>query len=142
MHLGTGTLSGTQQAVMDHQKALRLREALYEQEPTHIDYGYELAWSLNSLAWILATSFDPETRDPEAALRYAIRTTEITDRDRHVFLDTQAAAAAALGDFRTAIAKQEEAIAIASQLSNVGQQLLQTRLEHYQAGEPYFQKPD
>ncbi len=63
----------------------------------------DLLDSLNNLAWILATDNSPEIYDPAAAVGYALRVCEVTSYSQPGFLDTLAAAYAAVGNFVQAV---------------------------------------
>ena len=62
----------------------------------------------NDCAWILATSPDPDTRNPERAIFHAEKAIE-GSLDDFGFLDTLAAAYAAAGRFDKAVDRQREA---------------------------------
>jgi TPR repeat protein len=92
----------------------------------------------NNLAWVLATTYQPEIRDGEESLSL-IRPLAL-QHDDWQHLDTLAAAHAELGNFEKAIATQERAIEKASEV--VGENsdpvsAMLNRLSHYQAGEPF-----
>lgn len=65
---------------------------------------------LNYLAWIYATSPDPEIRDHPKALRYASEAYDKSQGKEPAYIDTLAAAHAANGDFAKAVEFQEKAI--------------------------------
>lgn len=94
----------------------------------------------NNLAWVLATTADPEYRDGDEALAL-IRPLVALDGDwQH--LDTLAAAYAATGDFSSAEQTQREAIVAAeTSLGAANDELtaLRRRLARYQAGESITQ---
>ena len=91
--------------------------------------GFSLEGAL-TLARVLATSSDPAVRDGAAALRLAQECARARPGDPAV-LDVLAAAAAASGDFATAQARAEEALALVPPAARGG---LRARLEAYRAG--------
>jgi tetratricopeptide (TPR) repeat protein len=121
------------------EKTGRVQEAIghYEQvvrlQPDFADAG-------NSLAWLLATHPPAQGGNAVRAVALAQRACELTGNSRAGYLDTLAAAYAAAGQFREAIATAEKAIALAR---TGGQPKLATeceaRLELYRSGRAYFQ---
>jgi tetratricopeptide (TPR) repeat protein len=69
------------------------------------------AWAVHNLAWILATSRDPELRDPEEAVALAESLVSPDDAPDANLLDTLAAAYAAAGRSEEAVAAAERGIA-------------------------------
>ncbi len=103
----------------------------------------DLGFAANNLAWILATSANPELRDAREAVRLAesaARRAQVPDAD---LLDTLAAAQAAAGRFDAAVATAELA---AERAGAAGQEALaaaiRERLALYLAGRPYREGPD
>jgi tetratricopeptide (TPR) repeat protein len=118
----------TQDAIKHYEQALRIRP----------DY----AKAQNSLAWILATDGEGRFRNPVEAVRLAERACDLTARRDPNFLDTLAAAYAAQSRFTDAVRTAQEALKLAAvtgpnRLTNE----IQTRLELYKAGHPYYEKP-
>ncbi|MGA3267272.1 MAG: glycosyltransferase family 39 protein [Verrucomicrobiota bacterium] len=70
---------------------------------------------LNNLAWQLATSADPKTRDGRQAVELARRACELTQYRVTVMVGTLAAAYAEAGQFDEAIATAQRACALASE---------------------------
>ena len=102
----------------------------------------ESALALNSLARLLATSTDPDVRDPGEALRLARRTIALTRGPRARWFDTLALANAALGNFEMA----RRNIRIAEKLAEAagrGQLAAEIRRhrEKIDAGEPILGDP-
>jgi hypothetical protein len=87
-----------------------------------------------NLAWLLATSPDPEQRDAAAALRFAGQAADLTAYRNPNVLDTLAAAHAEAGRFADAAAWQRRAIQLAP--PGARQEFVE-RLALYQAGRPY-----
>jgi tetratricopeptide (TPR) repeat protein len=99
----------------------------------------------NNLAWILATSHDPNVRNPSGAVRLAQEACNATNFGNPALLDTLAAAYASVGRFADAVETAKAAINLADdadqpQLKNT----IQEHLSFYTQGEPYLepaQKP-
>lgn len=98
-------------------------------------------WTLPmiELAWVLATSSDPEIRRPGEAFVLAQRAARITSPAPASVLDVLAAAFAALGEFDRAIATAESALA--SAIAGAGDadavKRIQERLNLYRQRRPY-----
>ena len=89
-------------------------------------------------AWLLATCPDEQYRDPENAILGAKQALEAAYGDRHVALDTLAAAYASAGDFERAVATLEEAIEMAPSVLR-GDYV--ARVKMYEAGQPFRTQP-
>ncbi len=103
-------------------------------------------WSFNNHAWILATAMDKACRNPEKAMRLwsALDWESVPDNAYAVasFRDTEAAIHAALRDYPSAIAAQQNAIDLMRQEVDEDNELLgemRQRLDHYRAGKPWFE---
>lgn len=96
----------------------------------------------NVLAWILATSPDPDVRNAAEAVREAEKATELTDRENPDTLDTLAAAYAERGDFAGAVATADECLALLEQLGE-GELLrdVQARRRLYESRQPFHTAP-
>ncbi len=94
--------------------------------------------AFNNLAWILATTEDTEIRNPADAVRFALRACELTEYNRADFLDTLAAAYAAVGRFSKAIETAQKAITLAA---SAGEKELsgkiRNHLQLYKTGQCY-----
>jgi Tfp pilus assembly protein PilF len=93
---------------------------------------------LNNLAWLLATSAEPDLRDGAEAVRLAERACDLTGSRRTLMVGTLAAAYAEAGRFPEAVATAQKACALAAEsgeqsLVATNQQLLQ----FYRQGRPY-----
>jgi tetratricopeptide (TPR) repeat protein len=101
-------------AALTNRAGLRQREGAYADAIA--DYAAALRMApdahptLNDLAWLLATCPDDNVRNGAAALRYAERANDLTQQQDGDYLDTLAAAAAAVGDFDRAVAAMDAAI--------------------------------
>lgn len=106
-------------------------QAAYEKS---LEFGPQLAESLNGLAWFLATCPEEGRRKPGRALELAkLANAASGDRDWS-HLDTLAAAQAANGQFEEAVKTIQNALERApADKKNV----LSERLEAYRAGTPY-----
>jgi tetratricopeptide (TPR) repeat protein len=103
-----------------------------------IDLDPEFAHAYRNGAWLLATCPDEAYRDSENALLGAQQALEYSYGDRHVALDTLAAAYASSGQFTEAIATLNQAVEIAPEDAKLA---YQSRLELYQTEEPFRTEP-
>ena len=93
---------------------------------------------LNSLAWLKATEQDEGLRDPEQAIRLALRACELTDFQKSELLDTLAVAYAAAGEFEKAVGNAEKAVELASSSGNEKiTDEVKKHLELFKKGESY-----
>jgi len=93
---------------------------------------------LNALAWILATSQNPELRDGSNAVVFAEKSVTATHRKSPAELDTLAAAYAETGDFEKAVSIQQEAIALLQ--TEVQRKDYKYRLKFFELHLPYRSK--
>jgi tetratricopeptide (TPR) repeat protein/mono/diheme cytochrome c family protein len=94
--------------------------------------------ALVDLAWALATSPGPSTRQPDEAVRLAERSAQLTRPQTSVVLDVLAASLAAAGRFDEAATTAEKALALATAAKNdreAGQ--IRERLELYRRRTPF-----
>ena len=89
-------------------------------------------------AWLLATCPDEQYRDPDNAILGAKQALATGYGDRHVALDTLAAAYASAGDFENAVATLEQAIEQAP--SSLRRDYV-ARVKLYESGEPFRTQP-
>lgn len=73
------------------------------------------AMAHNNLAWLLATCDDSRYRDPQEALKHAVRAVQLTGWKQPDFIDTLAAALSANGKFKLAAEVEEKAVQLAPQ---------------------------
>jgi WD40 repeat protein len=78
------------------------------------------AGTLNNLAWRWATSKNSEERDGRAAVRFAEKAVELTNRKGSGDLDTLAAAYAEVGQFDKAVSTEIEAISVLTNSPSTG----------------------
>ena len=127
-HLGAALLQEgkTAQAIDHYLESMRLRP--------------DSANVANNLAWLLATTRNPELRNAYLALRLAERAASLTGRANPQILDTLAAAYAASGRFDEALATAQESIdlARAQGLAELAQ-IVEERLDAYRAQKPWIQ---
>ena len=93
---------------------------------------------MNNLAWLLATSPDPNIRDGQRAIELAGRAGALTNFKQTIFVGTLAAAYAEAGRFDDAMATAEKACALAEKSGEPD--LLkrnQDLLELYRRHQPY-----
>ena len=81
---------------------------------------------------------DQRFRDPANAVRGAQRALDFGYGDRHVALDTLAAAQASTGDFDQATETLQEALKIAP---HEARYIYRSRLQRYQAKHPFYTEP-
>jgi Tfp pilus assembly protein PilF len=147
------------EAIEHYEAALRLRP---EHPLTHQQLGLALAHAgrpaeaverfreaatlrpdwvapLNSAAWMLATDPDPAVRDPEAALRLALRADELTGHRDPTVLDTLATAHAAAGQYDRARELTERALALGPPPGAVD--AIRARLQLYRQNRPFVASP-
>jgi hypothetical protein len=103
------------------------------------------ATDLDKLAWGWATAAIPEARDGPAAVRFALKAVELTNRKEPALVDTLSAAYAETGQFDKAVATELEAISLrkGSSLTPGAEGILKDfegRLELYQHKQPYRQE--
>ena len=126
------TLGVALSSVGHHQEAVQLFRDAIAAAP---DWPVPLI----KLAWILATSPDPQTRRPGEALILIQRATTIIGKPSAAVFDVQAASLAALGEFERAVAIAE--IALASAIREGSEDVvaeIQQRLNLYRSGRPYL----
>jgi serine/threonine protein kinase len=92
------------------------------------------AWSQNEHAWLLATSPDAQLRDGSNAVVFAGQAVAATHRQNPEYLATLAAAYAESGQFDKAIAVQNEAITLTTDVYR--KTALKVHLKLYQSGRP------
>ncbi len=89
--------------------------------------------ALCDLAWLEASSCDPEVRDCNQAMKHVTQACELTAWESHVCLSTMAAVCANAGDFEAAERWQREAIALLRDpLESEEKHLYRDNLRHYQ----------
>ena len=122
-------LAGKRQTIPAYQLCLGLLE--FEPDSANL---------LNYLAWLEGTSVIKEVRDPELALRNALRACELDAYSQSEFVDTLAVAYGAVGDFGMAIKTSEKAIDMALMKGDTAAvQEIKGRLQLYKASKPYLE---
>jgi tetratricopeptide (TPR) repeat protein len=95
----------------------------------------------NNLAWMLATSPDPQFRNGSEAVKWAENACVLTHYQATVYLGTLAAAYAEAGRFQEAMTTASNAVALARTKGQKDlEQANQHLLELYQAGQPYHEE--
>jgi spermidine synthase len=123
-HFEVAVLAEPHMAIEHFREALRL-------DPNH-------ATAANNLAWLLATSNDPQLRNAEEAVRWAQRAAEMTGDESPVVLDTLAAAYAAAGRFDRAVEAAKKAIDLRVQSGQLEiAHKIRQRLRLYENDQPY-----
>ena len=97
--------------------------------------------SMNELAWILATHWDPAVRDPSEAMLMARRAAELTGHRDATVLDTLAAAYACASRFDEAVKTAEVALNLATETQQLELvRYLSQRLDLYLRAQPYRER--
>jgi tetratricopeptide (TPR) repeat protein len=95
---------------------------------------------MNDLAWLLAASKETTIRNPDKAIRLALRACELTNYNDPILLNILAVAYAAAGDFHKAIETAEKALELCqSSKQNTLKEEIENRLALYKAGKPYIE---
>ncbi|NOZ39155.1 MAG: tetratricopeptide repeat protein [Planctomycetes bacterium] len=103
-----------------------------------IELDPDFAHAYRNGAWLLATCPDERFRDPENAVLGAEQALECSYGERHIALDTLAAALASNGQFEEAIAAVTQAVDLAPEDAKF---TYLTRLQLYQDNEPFRTEP-
>lgn len=103
-----------------------------------IELDPEFAHAYRNGAWLLATCPDEQYRDADNAILGAERALEYSYGDRHVSLDTLAAAYASKGEFDKAISTLTKAVDLAPENAKFA---YLSRLQLYQSNEPFLTEP-
>ena len=115
---------------------LTQRGRLPEARPMYMEGAeHGSAEVLNEIAWVFATSADPNLRDGTNAITFAEKSVIATNRKKSMYLDTLAAAYAETGQFAKAVSIQQEAIALSQ--SEPEKRDLASRLKLYESNSPY-----
>lgn len=119
------------EAIVQFQKALEIR-------PDHATAYY----NLRQVAWVLATSPDPEVRNGAKAVTLAQQVTRLSRGSDPLIAGTLAAAYAEAGQFSEARATVERAVQLASAQGKTALVAdLQAQARFYEAGQPYREAP-
>ncbi len=119
------------EAIVQFQKALEIR-------PDHATAYY----NLRQVAWVLATSPDPEVRNGAQAVTLAQQVTRLSRGSDPLIAGTLAAAYAEAGQFSEARATVERAVQLASAQGKTALIAdLQAQAHFYEAGQPYREAP-
>jgi tetratricopeptide (TPR) repeat protein len=119
------------QAAGDAAAAVETYESVLAKEP-------EMVAAANNLAWILACHSDSSIRNPERARKLADLACQKTDYKEPAYLDTLAVAAAAGGDFDTAINMAQQAAELYDARKNAAAAGVRERLSGYRKGVAYI----
>lgn len=96
----------------------------------------------NNQAWILATSANPNERNPAEAIRIATEINRETGYSDPAFLDTLGVAYASIGRFDEAIKMGEKALNSANRTSKDLLSMFQRHLDLYKASKPYVESQE
>jgi tetratricopeptide (TPR) repeat protein len=119
------------QAAGDAASAVESYELVLAKQP-------EMVAAANNLAWILACHADTGLRNPEKARKLAELACQKTDYKEPAYLDTFAVAAAAVGDFDTAIKMAEQAAQLYDARKNAAAVAVRERLSGFKKGVAYI----
>lgn len=115
----------------DAKRAVAQSRRMQRLRPTH-----PLPW--NNIAWVLATTDDPEVRDAKKAVELAEKINAATKGKEPSALDTLAVAYSAAGRFQDAIKAAERGLAIAQKLGRDDVSArIESRLRLFQSGQAY-----
>jgi tetratricopeptide (TPR) repeat protein len=92
---------------------------------------------LNSLAWLLATSWDSAVRDGDRAVELAREACKLTEFKDPSYFDTLAAAYAEAGKFTEAVAWQKKALDHPEKYPMEDVEGMPAKLKLYEAGKPF-----
>ncbi|QDT42537.1 hypothetical protein Pan241w_26220 [Gimesia alba] len=109
-------------------------EAIKNQNEHHSLLLSQEANLLNSVAWLMSTSSDPDVRDGKTAIGLATKACELTKWKSYMYLDTLAAAYADHANFEMAEKWQREAIKLAPETQSDD---FQSRLDLYRLKKPF-----
>ena len=119
-------LDRLQEAIEDFNQAIRLK-------PTHAD-------AHNNLAWIFATSPDPNIRNPSLAISLAQEACNATNFMNPAVLDTLAAAYASKGRFTDAVETAQKALGLANSANQTQvKNTIECHLIFYKQNKPYVE---
>ena len=93
---------------------------------------------LNNVAWVLATTDDPEVRDPKQAVKLAEKINAATKGREPSALDTLAVAYSSAGRMQDAIKAAKRGLAIAEKLGRKDVSArIESRLRLFESGQTY-----
>jgi hypothetical protein len=110
----------------------------YCRQATHLHP--EDDWSYNALAWIKATCTNESLRDGKEAVAAATKACELTGWKNWNWIDTLAAACAEDGDFKRAIALEEQALSTGNP-REPDQREMRSRISLYEQSQPFRDTP-
>ncbi|MFC1853537.1 sulfatase-like hydrolase/transferase [candidate division CSSED10-310 bacterium] len=113
---------------------------------THLNNLLQLkpdsAQIMNNIAWLKATHYDEQYRDPKEAIRLAKRSVELDGDKEPFFGGTLAAAYAADGQFNLAVKTAQKAVDLALAMGKDQQaEMIRKNLVLFKSGRPYIQPP-
>ena len=132
-----------EQALIERLETLEIkRQVLGEEHSDTVRALNSLAYTLNNLAWLQATSPRAELRDGAKAIDNATKACELTEWKKAIYVDTLAAAYAEAGDFDSAVKWQKKAVDLLPEdVSAESRVDYESRLKLYKSGKPYRESP-
>ena len=100
-----------------------------------LEFKPDHASVLNNLAWVLASTEDSKLKDPDEAVKMAIRACKLTENKNVDYMDTLSVAYAAAGNYSAALETLEKAkqLAVSAGLEDSVKEM-DKRIELYKAG--------
>ena len=102
---------------------------------------YKALSHLMHVAWVQATSRNPQFRNGAEAIRHATRVCEMTNWADPMALETLAAACAEIAAFDQAVQWQQKALSLSLGARDGLRAEMKARLQLYATGRPYHQQP-
>ena len=111
--------------------AIKYFEKCLEIDPEHTD-------AMNRLAWLFATSPNPDLRNGNKALKLSEKACELTNYENPLYLDTLAASFAEAGNFSEAVNTAKKALRISESMNmEIFCKDIQSRIDLFQSSKPF-----
>ena len=136
----TWLLYSTEQQLGQYEEGGKVLSELVEAvKENHVDISaFDTVQPIRQVAWVLATSWRPELRDGNKAVKWADKAYDLSEQKDIIFKETQAAAYAEAGDFETAIKYLNLARdMLGDNVPDAVNIYFEMRLELYKKGQPY-----
>lgn len=125
----------------DQYAGKRLYSDAVEHYQQALRFAPNMAEAHNNLAWLYATSDDPNFRNPPAALKHARRAVELTHWKDMASIDTMAEALYANREFREAVAVETKALQLAPDNGELQEHMTRYRRAAGMAEMPRYSGP-